>query len=90
MNTQETYSNAAPQGAGEWLKAIFMPSSNLSKLGEDKREREAMQAKVLEQGQLDAKAAEEKAKKQKKIIFVGIGAILVVGLGVGMYYAFKK
>jgi hypothetical protein len=90
MYNAETYSNAAPQGAGEWLKAIFMPSSNLDRVGAGQKEKEAKQQELIANAQKESQQAEIDAKKRKKMVGLGIGVILVGGLAVGLYYAFKK
>ena len=80
-----TYSNfEAPETTGEWIKSILMPSSNLSRF--DKKDNTALLNDIDEQSRLD----EISSKKQKRLIFWGLGSVLVIGLGVGLYVAFKK
>ena len=86
MSARDTYLNfEAPETTGEWLKSIFSPSSNLSRF-DNKKDNTALLNDIDEQSRLD----EISSKKQKRLIFWGLGSVLVIGLGVGLYVAFKK
>ena len=86
MNNTDTYSNFEfPDTAGGWIKSILSPSSNLSRF-DNKKDNTALLNDIDEQSRLD----EISSKKQKRLIFWGLGSVLVIGLGVGLYVAFKK
>jgi len=79
----ETYSYyEAPKSTGGWLKGIFMPHTLLEGLGKKKGE--------IDPNTLINKEDEAAKKKQQSIIYVGIGILVATGLGIGLYYAFKK
>ena len=76
--------------AGDVIKGIFMPHTNLEKIGKRERDAAAKQEAILKELKAQNEQDEIKAKKQQKNIYIAIGAIVVVGLGVGLYFAFKK
>ena len=86
MKTDSTYSNAD----GKFWRSLFMPHTILSDKKKEKDAREAQSAKLIQDGATRVKVGEVEDAKNKKMMYLGIGGLLVIGLGVGLYYAFKK
>ena len=85
-NVAETYHSA---DAKRIFKGIFMPHTLLNKSDEEKA-KEARKSQMLQGATKDAQLDAVKAKKRKQTIMLVIGGIIVLGLGVGLCFAFKK
>ena len=86
MGKDATYNNAD----GKFWKGLFMPHTILTDKSKEKKAKEVQNAKLIAAGAERVKEQDAKSKSQQKMMMYGIGSIVIVGLGVGLYYAFKK
>jgi hypothetical protein len=86
MQAHSQYSNAG----GKFWKNLFMPHTILTDRKKEKDEREAKNAKIIEVGAKSVQVGEVQDAENNKMMYIGVGGLLVIVLGVGLYYAFKK
>ena len=81
-----TYSNAD----GKFFRNLFMPHTILTDKKKESDAKKAQTAKLVQDGATRVQVGEVEDAQNKKMMYLGIGGLLVIGLGVGLYYAFKK
>jgi len=84
MIPEDTYSYADSDNPKKgWIRKVLMPHTALEDLKKD----EGLSATEMLKD--DAGVVSDK-KKLNKVVYISVGAIVLVGLGVGLYFAFRK